>query len=227
MKRLKKYMVSCLAVLLVLGLSGCQSGGSGAGSSDNMASSGADSSQAREEPSARLTDAAVIDAAIAWETEEYQDDYLTYDIPAGWERNAGFSNDANRFTFFTPSQGDTETPSNVNVQINSLSNQSRDMDYGNPEIQSLFHQFLLTEGGLPSEAEDGAFTVYQAQDFYVYSIAFPRTVNGGAQVEQAVYLPVGLDYSVTIWATDWKDGASPSAAQAAEHICATLQLKGV
>lgn len=239
MKSFKRYLVICVTVILTISMAGCQfSGGrkksAGADSSKNGSNSVEASSiesQANEpssekssnEPSSVEVD--TITPVVEWGTKTYEDEYLKYQIPDNWEQNTDFSDAANRLTLFTSSEPASKNPSNVNVQITSIKSQGKDMNYGDPEVQNDFHHFLTTEAGLPEEAKDGIFTVYQTKDFYVYSISFTRTVEDGTKVKQTAYIPVGLDYAIMIWATDWNDSASPSVEEFARHICATLEIK--
>lgn len=160
-----------------------------------------------------------------WETQVYEDDYLRYEIPANWVKNESYSNNQMRLSFFTEKEAKTETPSNVNIQVLHLNN-SNGIDYADPQVQKEFHEFLLSPDGLPQkEAQNGVYAVEQINDIWVYSLSFPRDAGNGTIVQQTVYFPMGLDHSIVIWATDFKDNCTPTVTEIAKHICATLQLK--
>lgn len=157
-----------------------------------------------------------------WETQEYEDTYLSYEIPAGWKKHENSSDDM-RLTLFTQQEPTTDMPSNVCVQILSLQSQSKDFDYADPEIQELYHQFLISsDSGLTAEAQDGEYATEQIGDTWVYSISFAREAEDGTMVQQTGYFPMGLDYTLAIWATDYKDGCTPPVEEIAKHICETL-----
>lgn len=166
--------------------------------------------------------------AAGWEEKNYQDSYLSYRIPESWEQNASQSNEEMMFAFFQSNDPKVTYPSNVNVQITQLNTgeHQNGIDYGDKEIQEEFHQFLITEMGLPAEAADGTFTVTEAKgSVYIYSLGFDRKATDNTTVHQTVYLPMNLEHSIVIWATDFHEGAAVSADDAAKRICETLEIK--
>ena len=229
MNKKKGYAALCLAAALALTLAGCgESAAPSAAPVPPVDTPKTSSSAPAATPSATPSPAAeviVLDTDVDWESTAHEDEYLSYEVPAGWEEKPDSSNAAQRFTFFWPRQTSTEFPSNVNIQITSLEPAEQFIDYGDPEIQEEFHQFLLTNGGLPAEAKDGVFTVYQGPDCYFYALTFDRKAEDGTPVTQTCYAVVGLDYSAVIWATDFGDGVSPTADETALHMCATLAIK--
>lgn len=159
-----------------------------------------------------------------WETLEYTDAYLSYEIPADWQKHEN-SSDELRLTLFTPQEAATATPSNVSVQILSLQNQSKNFDYADPEIQKAYYEFLTSPGsGLPTEMQDKEYWTEQINGTWVYCITFARYAGDGTMVQQTGYFPMGLDYSLAIWATDYQDGCTPPVREIAEHICETLEI---
>ena len=194
------------------------------------------STKAAPEPAQAVDDNAVaekgdqnitqIDTAVSWATTVYEDEYISYEIPESWVMSPENSNEKTRLTFFIPKETTTDRPSNVNIAI-TLNNSTKDLDYGDPSIQADFHDFLnsLVGEDLPEEAADGVFTVYQSDVGYVYALAFDRPVDETITAHQTFYGIMGLDYGITIWATDWKDGCSPSVDEIAQHICSTIQIK--
>lgn len=158
-----------------------------------------------------------------WETQVYKDEYLSYEIPANWAKNESYSNSQMRLSFFTEKEPKTETPSNVNIQVLRLDNNT--IDYADPQVQKDFHEFLLSSDGLPQkEAQNGVYAVEQINNTWVYSLRFPRDAGNGTMVQQTAYFPMGLDFSIVIWATDFKEGCTPPVTEIAKHICGTLQL---
>ena len=131
------------------------------------------------------------------------------------------------FAFFQSQDPKTQYPSNVNVQItqtNTGENQGG-IDYSSKEIQEEFHQFLLSDMGLPAEAAKGTFSVITTEKgVYVYSLGFERRAMDNTMVHQTIYLPMNMEHSIVIWATDFKDGAVVSADEAALRICETLTI---
>lgn len=161
-----------------------------------------------------------------WETQVYEDDYLRYEIPANWVMDEAYSYPDMMFTFFHQKDPATETPSNVNIQILSTDNQSKDMDYADPEIQKQYYEFLMSADGLPQEeAKSGVYTTEQMGDTWVYMLSFPRTAEDGTTVQQTAYFLMGLDYSIVLWATDFQDDCTPSVDEVAKQICSTLEIK--
>lgn len=159
-----------------------------------------------------------------WETQVYEDTYLSYEIPADWQKHEN-SSDELLLTLFTPQEAATATPSNVSVQILSLQNQSKNFDYADPEIQKAYYEFLTSPGsGLPTEMQDKEYWTEQINGTWVYCITFARDAEDGTMVQQTGYFPMGLDYSLAIWATDYQDGCNPPVEEIAEHICETLQI---
>lgn len=182
--------------------------------------------ETQQQTQQQTADTAQTENAAQWETQVYEDDQLRYEIPANWVKNEEYSNSDMMFTFFCPQDTTSETPSNVNIQVLSLDNQSKDMDYADPEIQEQYHEFLLSANGIPQEeAKNGEYTTEQIGDTWVYMLSFPRTAEDGTIVQQTAYFPMGLDYSIVLWATDFKDDCTPSVDEVAKHICATLELK--
>lgn len=166
--------------------------------------------------------------AAGWEEKLYQDRYLSYQIPESWEQNASQSNEEMMFAFFQSKEPEVKYPSNVNVQITQLNSgeHQNGIDYGDKEIQEEFHQFLITEMGLPAEAADGTFTVTETKGgVYIYSLGFERKAMDNTTAHQTVYLPMNLEHSIVIWATDFHEGAAVSADDAAKRICETLKIK--
>lgn len=171
-------------------------------------------------------DTAQTESAVEWETQVYEDDQLRYEIPASWVKNEEYSYPDMMFTFFCSQDTTSDTPSNVNIQVLSLDNQSKDMDYADPEIQEQYHEFLLSADDIPQEAaKNGVYTTEQIGDTWVYMLSFPRTAEDGTIAQQTAYFPMGLDYAIAIWATDFQDGCTPNVDEVAKHICATLELK--
>lgn len=160
----------------------------------------------------------------AWETQVYEDSYLSYEIPASWQKHASSTDDM-RLTLFTEQDPSSETPSNVCVQIMSLQNRSKNLDYADPEIQKLYYEFLVSpEGGLPAEAHDMEYWTEQLGDTWVYSIRFARETDDGTTVQQTGYFPMGLSYSLAVWTTDYSDDCAPPVEEIAAHICETLHI---
>lgn len=172
-------------------------------------------------------DAASVENEVSqpdWETWVYEDEYIRYEMPVGWEKNSDYSSDEMKFSFFIMEEPPSNTPSNVNVQVLNLDN-NEPMDYADPAVQEDFHQFLLSEDGVPLEGvEDGTFVAEQINGQWVYSLSFERQAENGAMVRQTAYFPMELDYSIVIWATDFKDNCTPAVEDIAKHICATLEV---
>lgn len=213
------------ALLLTLSLSAC-------GNSTAFEPSDPDDGYtAIDEPDDGFTETNEPDSSIVplpdaadWETQDYADEYLSYELPASWQYDENFSDESSRLAFFTPSDSASESPSNINVQVLSLKNDTRDLDFSDPDIQESFHQFLLTEN-LPPEAEDGTYTVYQRPDgLYVYAIDFDREMSEDMTIHQTGFYIMGLDITVSVWATDWHDNCTPALADVAHRLCATLTL---
>ncbi len=164
-------------------------------------------------------------AQTEWETQVYEDEYLRYEIPASWAKNEDYSLSDMRLAFFTEKDPATEKASNVNIQVLSLENQSKDMDYSDPKIQKEYHEFLLSPEGLTQkEAQDGDYNAEQIEGVWVYSLSFDRDAGDGTMVRQTAYFPMGLDYAIVLWATDFQDDCTPSVEEVAKHMCATLEL---
>lgn len=161
---------------------------------------------------------------VEWETQSYEDAYLSYEIPASWQKHEN-SDDEMRLTLFTQQDAPSQTPSNVCVQILSLQNRSKDFDYSDPEIQKAYYEFLISpDSGLTEEAQSGEYWTQQIGGTWVYSIRLVREASDGTMVRQTGYFPMGLDYSLVVWATDYKDGCTPPVDEIAKHICQTLQI---
>ena len=159
-----------------------------------------------------------------WETQVYEDTYLSYEIPANWKKHEN-SSDELRLTLSTPQDAATATPSNVSVQILSLQNRSKDFDYADPEVQKAYYEFLTSpDSGLPTQMQDKEYWTEQIGDTWVYSLRFTRETDDGTTVQQTGYFPMGLDYSLAVWATDYQDGCTPPVEEIAKHICETLQI---
>ena len=80
-----------------------------------------------------------------WETQEYADAFLSFEIPADWQKHENSSNEL-RLTLITPQKVATATPSNISVQILSLQNKSKNFDGADPEIQKAYYEFLTSPG---------------------------------------------------------------------------------
>lgn len=164
-------------------------------------------------------------AQTEWETQVYEDEFLRYEIPANWAKNEEYSISDMRLAFFTEKDPAAEASSNVNIQVLSLDNQSKDMDYSDPEVQKEYHEFLLSPQGLPQkEAQSGEYNVEQIAGVWVYSLSFDRETSNGTMVTQTAYFPMGLDNAIVLWATDFKDNCTPSVEEVAKHMCATLEI---
>lgn len=161
-----------------------------------------------------------------WETQQYEDEYLSYEIPANWAKNEEYSSSDLRLAFFTEKDSASAMPSNVNIQVLSLQNRSKDMDYSDPEIQKQYYEFLMSQDSLPlGDAKDITYYTEEIGDRWVYMLSFSRTADDGTEAQQTAYFPMGLDYSLVLWATDFNDGYTPTVDEVAKHICATLTLK--
>lgn len=171
------------------------------------------------------TSAALRTGAAGWQS--YQDQYLSYEIPKSWAKNNEQSSDGMMFAFFQSQDPKTQYPSNINVQITQTNTGEKQggIDYSSKEIQEEFHQFLLSDMGLPAEAAKGTFSVTTTKKgVYVYSLGFERRAMDNTMVHQTIYLPMNMEHSIVIWATDFKDGATVSADEAALHLCETLEI---
>ncbi len=165
------------------------------------------------------------ESAVEWETQPYEDAYLSYEIPATWAKNAEYSSD--QVAFFTEQAPKTETPSNVIVQVLSLQSRSQDLDYSDPEIQKMYYEFLVSEaGGLPEGIQDKEYMTEKINGTWIYSLSFTRDAGDGTMVRQTGCFPMGLPYTLVIWATDFQDGCTPLVDEVAKHIGATLSIRG-
>lgn len=197
------------------------------GSESQDSESGGSGGNASEDASDEHEDTPMLPNATGWAIQKYTDEYLSYEIPENWGKNEDESNRMMMFAFFQSQSPEVEYPSNVNVQITQLDtgNQPMSIDYGEEDIQEEFHQFMLSDMGLPAEAAKGTFSVTQtAKGIYVYSLGFERKAMDNTMVHQTIYLPMNLQHSIVIWATDFQDGAKVSADEAARHICETLEI---
>lgn len=159
-----------------------------------------------------------------WETQLYEDQYLSYEIPSNWIKNKESSNDEIPASLFHEDGTQSNNPSNVVVAIINLDSPG-DLDYSDPAIQEEFHEFLISPVGLPQkEAKDGEYAAEQIGDLWVYSLAFDRDLGDGTVVRQTVYYPMGLDRTIEVCATDFKDNATPAVNEVAKNICATLKV---
>ena len=168
------------------------------------------------------------EAATGVEYVIYEDEYLKYEIPSTWKKNDSYTDDSLNMTVFDPSSPITDMPSNINITINNFENGAElaGTDYGDEEVQQNFYMFLLSQVGsqLPQEAGTGTFAVINIGDHYVYTLDYDREVDGKV-IHQKLYTPMGYDYTMAIYATDWADGENPSANQVAEHLIETLEVK--
>lgn len=196
---------------------------------ENTDSTGQDAAQEETELPAESdgTDTPLLPNATGWAVQKYTDEYLSYEIPESWEKNEDESSQMMLFAFFQSKSPEAKYPSNVNVQITQLDtgNQPMHIDYGAEDIQEEFHQFMLNDMGLPAEAANGTFSVTQTgKGVYVYSLGFERKAMDNTTVHQTIYLPMDMQHSIVIWATDFRDGAKVSADEAALHLCETLEI---
>lgn len=159
-----------------------------------------------------------------WETQTYEGKYLKYELPKNWSKNEAHSVDEMNLDFFTPTDTTSEMPSNINIQISSLQSNSKNIDYSDEKIKEDFHKFLLSSGQLPDEAQNGKYFTEEINGIWVYYLTFDRETQDGSSVKQTIYLPMGLDYSIIIWATDFNDGSTPKVDDIAKYICATLEI---
>lgn len=159
-----------------------------------------------------------------WEAQLYEDQNLSYEIPSNWIKNEESSNDEMSVSLFHEDGTQSNNPSNVVVAIINLDS-PEDIDYSDPAIQEEFHEFLISPVGLPQkEAKDGEYAAEQIGDLWVYSLAFDRDLGDGTVVRQTVYYPMGLDRTIEVCATDFKDSTSPAVNEVAKNICATLKV---
>lgn len=159
-----------------------------------------------------------------WETQQYEDQHLSYEIPANWIKNEASSNNEIPASLFHEDGTESKNPSNVVVALINLDSPG-DLDYSDPAIQEEFHEFLISPVGLPQEeAKDGEYAAEQIGDLWVYSLAFDRDLGDGTVVRQTVYYPMGLDRTIEVCATDFKDSTSPAVNEVAKNICATLKV---
>lgn len=159
-----------------------------------------------------------------WETQIYKGKYLKYEIPKNWSKNEAHSIEEMNLDFFTPTDTTSEMPSNINIQISSLQSNSKNIDYSDEKIKEDFHKFLLSSGQLPEEAQSGKYFTEEINGIWVYYLTFDREIQDGLSAKQTIYLPMGLDYSIIIWATDFNDGSTPKVDDIAKYICATLEI---
>ena len=165
-------------------------------------------------------------SSIMDKTVKYEDEYLRYLIPDTWEFDPEYSDESNRFAFFAPKNG-VEFPSNTNVFINSLDNQTKDFDYSDPQVQEDFKRFLYQGIGteLPLEAIYGVFRVFEFDHCYAYALTYGRQSADGTIVQQTVCTVMGLPYSITVTWTDWGDDPVPTAEITSLLIIQTLETK--
>ena len=165
-------------------------------------------------------------SAVEDKTIKYEDAYLRYLIPDTWEFVPEYSDESNRFTFFAPKNG-AEHPSNTNVFINSLNNQSRDFDYSDPQVQEDFKLFMYQGIGteLPAEALYGVFRVFEFDHCYAYALTYGRQSEDGSTLMQTVCTVMGLPYAITVTWTDWGDDPVPTAEMTSLLIIQTLEVK--
>lgn len=159
-----------------------------------------------------------------WETQTYQGKYLKYEIPKNWSKNDANSVDELKLDFFTQTDTTSQMPSNVNIQILNLKSNSKNIDYSDEVTKKDFYDFLLLSGQLPEEAQTGTYFTEEINGTWVYCLTFERKVSDGIYAKQTAYFPMGLDYSIAIWATDFNDNCTPKVDNIAKYICATLEI---
>lgn len=159
-----------------------------------------------------------------WETQTYEGKYLKYELPKNWSKNDANSVDEINLDFFTQTDATSQTASNINIQVVNLQSNSKNIDYSDEQVQKDFHKFLLSSGQLPKEAENGKYFTEEINGIWVYYLTFDRETQDGSSAKQTIYLPMGLDYSIIIWATDFNDGSTPKVDDIAKYICATLEI---
>lgn len=159
-----------------------------------------------------------------WETQTYQGKYLKYEIPKNWSKNDANSVDELKLDFFTQTDTTSQMPSNVNIQILNLKSNSKNIDYSDEVTKKDFYDFLLLSGQLPEEAQTGTYFTEEINGTWVYCLTFERKVSDDIYAKQTAYFPMGLDYSIAIWATDFNDNCTPKVDDIAKYICATLEI---
>lgn len=211
-------LVSALAISLTLTL--ISTGCSNAPTTDDTKSSSVSSNI--EESKSDLTNETY--PKPDWETQTYQGKYLKYEIPKNWSKNDANSVDELKLDFFTQTDTTSQMPSNVNIQILNLKSNSKNIDYSDEVTKKDFYDFLLLSGQLPEEAQTGTYFTEEINGTWVYCLTFERKVSDDIYAKQTAYFPMGLDYSIAIWATDFNDNCTPKVDDIAKHICATLEI---
>lgn len=211
-------LVSALAISLTLTL--VSTGCSNAPTTDDTKSSSVSSNI--EESKSDLTNETY--PKPDWETQTYQGKYLKYEIPKNWSKNDANSVDELKLDFFTQTDTTSQMPSNVNIQILNLKSNSKNIDYSDEVTKKDFYDFLLLSGQLPEEAQTGTYFTEEINGTWVYCLTFERKVSDDIYAKQTAYFPMGLDYSIAIWATDFNDNCTPKVDDIAKYICATLEI---
>lgn len=217
MCNLMNRVLACAAAALLLGAAGCSAHGEqGQAPLDVPSVSGV-----QDMPDVSGDDS-TLTAVASWETKPYEDEYLQYELPVGWERSAAWSSAENQFTVFCTAGETASLPKIISVQINGLNGKT-----GFTDLQAQLNEQLgLTETDAENTEPKSTLKVYQTEGgTVVNSFTFWRQTKDGVAVEQNGYVPMGLYYSVAVWATDWDGDTSPTADEIARHLCATLVTK--
>ncbi len=163
------------------------------------------------------------------QTQIFTQDSLQYEIPADWTEVSEMSDPSKGIYFFTRSDIDVNTqPSNVVVEVVKQSTSDVDgIDYSDVEMQQSFREYF-EQMVLPTKTghSNFNFSVEQINGTYVYIPEMDRDTGDGKTVHQTYYYPMGLGYSVIVYATDFQDGISPDVKSVAKQIISTFQVIG-
>lgn len=175
-----------------------------------------------------LIESEVDENEIEIQYKDYEDSYLSYEIPSTWEVYETFFDETTYGITFSPYGSIKDTLSNIYVEIVDVKEiVVYDMtDYGDEALQESFHEYLVKEviTDYPEEAAVGEFLTTMIDDHYVYTFAYEVEV-GGRKVVQKIYAPMGYEYPIMIYTTNWFDGEESRIYEITEHIIETLDVK--
>ncbi len=208
---MKKWTGLFLMIVLTVSLSGC--GAKTVGEADTPKSEQA----GEDEPE---------DSEIDWEVRQYTGVQYTYEVPADWEEIQEMTDGTGVQAFFTKSSADLDAqPSNVIVEVlRQLTEEQKGWDYTDTQMQESFYEYVKTDllKNRPG-VSNTEFSVLETVNAVVYVVDMERETDSGKTAHQTWYFPMGMDYSIILYATDLGDGIVPDVKSVAEHIIETME----
>ncbi len=156
-----------------------------------------------------------------FDTQNYQNDVCSFEIPEGWEEYAELTGD--RQIMLVPKGSDfQQSVSNIHVNLSQSSEKHTSLEEMKKTFSSEFEPSVLD---VNPTAKNFSYSSYEAPNYDVFVAEYDITSESGKTAHITQFYPLMKKDILVITALDAGEGVSVDVSAAAKHIINTFEFE--